>query len=585
MKQIILLSLFLILTTNLFSQIPKSFRYQAVVRDPSGQICANKMISLRISILEDQENGTPVYREIHEQYVTNEYGIVAINIGQGGLVVLGNFSNILWGQHNYYMMVELDINGQTNFVLMGTSQILAVPYALYAENVINNNDPDSDPTNEIQDLYLNNDVLTITKNSQASSISLSKYLGNDTDDQNLTRTNWSADGITIGIDDGDGFVFDDYVSKRFGGSFAGPIEASNLHLSQGLTINGSGMVSFSITGNTTLRLPTEGVIVNEDYVRTYVSNYSNSNNISRNLAQGNILVGNSSGIAAPIEAYESGYILIGNGTTIRSRDVWGDGDLLNTGELVVSRIEGNVVNLGGAFSTEGNVNFVGNYTVSITSEDNTNITLPSSGLLATTDDVANFAGSNKLIALGTIGSGIWEGTPISGAFLDLSSPGPIGATNPSSGTFSLLRIGSNQISLAGSLTTLRGNITLATDESLVSNITLPSGGILANQSYVDQRTGTNITSVGVIRDGTWQGSVIENDYIHWESPGAIGSSSPSTGEFTSINVESVINLNPINDLSVLTNIREGDLIVGVNLFGSLENHIYCWLNSRWVQLD
>ncbi|MBK8683880.1 MAG: hypothetical protein IPN26_02230 [Bacteroidetes bacterium] len=56
-----------------------------------------------------------------------------VNIGQGA-VQSGVFNTINWGSGFKYLQVEMDINGGNNFIIMGTSQLLSVPYALYAEN-------------------------------------------------------------------------------------------------------------------------------------------------------------------------------------------------------------------------------------------------------------------------------------------------------------------------------------------------------------------------------------------------------------------------------------------------------------------
>ena len=381
MKKLLLLTVSIVMLSHIVAQVPKSFKYQAVVRDASGQILANKLISLRLSILEGQDNGPAVYSELYEQYATNEYGIAAVNVGNG-VVVLGNFNNIQWGEYSYYLKVELDINGQTDFVLMGTSQILAVPYALYALDVMNNDDADADPANEIQDLQLIDNVLKITKNAGATEIPLSQYIGVDTDDQRLS-VQTIANTVQISIEDGNSISFDlptDFVSKSLGGTFGGNIYSSNiqgpgiLSLQGNFTVSGSNPVQLISAGTTSLNLPTSGTLVNENYVST--------NFMSKSLLTGRILVGEG-GFAVPLDAYENGYILIGNGTTVRSRLLSGDGSVSNMGTLTVSRIGNVPISLGGNFTTTGALNFSGPYNVSFTATGTTNINLPTAGTLAT----------------------------------------------------------------------------------------------------------------------------------------------------------------------------------------------------------
>src|ERR1035437_9280026 len=104
-----LLFLLIIISKISFAQIPQSFKYQAVVRDAGGVLSVNKIISVRTSILAGSATGSSVYTET-QTLSTNEYGVVALNIGAGTLVS-GNFSTINWGTTTYFVKTELDING------------------------------------------------------------------------------------------------------------------------------------------------------------------------------------------------------------------------------------------------------------------------------------------------------------------------------------------------------------------------------------------------------------------------------------------------------------------------------------------
>ncbi len=151
-----------------FAQIPQSFKYQAVVRDATGLLAVNKIISIRTSILSGSASGSSVYIET-QTLSTNDYGVVSLNIGAGALVS-GNFSTINWGATTYFVKTELDINGASTYVFMGTSQILSVPYALYAEKTGSSlSDNDTSATNELQALSVAGNTLSI---SSGNSIAL-----------------------------------------------------------------------------------------------------------------------------------------------------------------------------------------------------------------------------------------------------------------------------------------------------------------------------------------------------------------------------------------------------------------------------
>lgn len=112
------------------AQAPQSMNYQAVARDGSGNILANQLIGLRFSIHDITAGGVVVYSET-DTATTNAYGTFTAHIGSG-IPVSGTFAGINWGSGSKFLQVEIDVTGGTNYVTMGTAQLLSVPYALYA---------------------------------------------------------------------------------------------------------------------------------------------------------------------------------------------------------------------------------------------------------------------------------------------------------------------------------------------------------------------------------------------------------------------------------------------------------------------
>ena len=112
------------------TQPPQTFNYQAVVRNNLGNVLPNHAVSLRISILENNFSGNSLYTETFST-TTNQFGLITLDIGTG-TVVLGTFTTINWAVGKKWLQVEIDIDGGNNFILMGTTQFLSVPYALYA---------------------------------------------------------------------------------------------------------------------------------------------------------------------------------------------------------------------------------------------------------------------------------------------------------------------------------------------------------------------------------------------------------------------------------------------------------------------
>ncbi|MEL6134382.1 MAG: tail fiber domain-containing protein, partial [Bacteroidota bacterium] len=160
MKKIFTLFLSLLMGLSLFAQTPELLNYQAVVRDGSGNILANKLVSFRISIRQNSTSGTVVYQETHSP-TTSALGLVDYAIG-GGAVVSGDFTTIDWGADTYFVQVELDENGGSSYTSLGTQQLLSVPFALFAKDVANKDDADADPANEIQTLSRNGNTLTLS---------------------------------------------------------------------------------------------------------------------------------------------------------------------------------------------------------------------------------------------------------------------------------------------------------------------------------------------------------------------------------------------------------------------------------------
>ena len=132
MKKIYTLFVIIMLCSILLqAQAPEKFSYQAVVRDNNNQLVKLQEIGMQISILQGSANGTAVYIERHFPK-TNENGLVTIEIGSGTMVS-GDFSSIDWSTGPYYLKTETDLRGGSNYTISGTSQLLSVPYALYAK--------------------------------------------------------------------------------------------------------------------------------------------------------------------------------------------------------------------------------------------------------------------------------------------------------------------------------------------------------------------------------------------------------------------------------------------------------------------
>lgn len=110
---------------------PNAFNYSAVARNAAGQPIATTTIGIQITILKTSPAGVSQYSENH--FVnTDAFGLFNLVIGAGA-VQSGSMGTIDWSNDNYYLKVGMDAAGGTNFLTMGTTQLLSVPYALHAK--------------------------------------------------------------------------------------------------------------------------------------------------------------------------------------------------------------------------------------------------------------------------------------------------------------------------------------------------------------------------------------------------------------------------------------------------------------------
>jgi hypothetical protein len=120
----------ILLTSGALAQVPQKISYQAVIRNNDDELIINSQVGMKISILQTSATDSAVYAETHLP-TTNGNGLISIEIGNGTLVT-GNFDSIDWADGPFFIKTETDLSGGTNYTITGTSQLLSVPYALYA---------------------------------------------------------------------------------------------------------------------------------------------------------------------------------------------------------------------------------------------------------------------------------------------------------------------------------------------------------------------------------------------------------------------------------------------------------------------
>ncbi|HEB62117.1 MAG TPA: hypothetical protein ENI82_03095, partial [Bacteroidetes bacterium] len=151
-KQLITIVILFIFFQSGIAQFISGFNYQAVIRNSDGSLMKNRFIEARFTIFNNEGN---VFTETYSLN-TNEYGLINVVVGENS----DDYKNINWAATPYSLHVE--INKGSGFEDMGSSVIQAVPYSNLALDVVNKEDADADPANELQTLSVSGDQLTIS---------------------------------------------------------------------------------------------------------------------------------------------------------------------------------------------------------------------------------------------------------------------------------------------------------------------------------------------------------------------------------------------------------------------------------------
>jgi hypothetical protein len=130
MKRTYTLLLFLLATVSILAQTPEKMSYQVVLRDASNVLLTNQEVGIQIRILQATITGTAVYTETQTK-TTNINGLLSLAIGTG--TSSDDFSAIDWSAGPYFIKTATDPSGGSSYTITGTSQLMSVPFAMYAK--------------------------------------------------------------------------------------------------------------------------------------------------------------------------------------------------------------------------------------------------------------------------------------------------------------------------------------------------------------------------------------------------------------------------------------------------------------------
>lgn len=120
---------------SVFAQFtPQGFNYQSIVRDANGSPVLNQSVTMVFTIRSGAPNGPVAYSE--KQVVsTNEFGLINLLIGRGASLQ-GSFGDINWSGGAKFLTVSVETSPNV-FDDLGSSELMSVPYALYAQSAGN----------------------------------------------------------------------------------------------------------------------------------------------------------------------------------------------------------------------------------------------------------------------------------------------------------------------------------------------------------------------------------------------------------------------------------------------------------------
>lgn len=214
MKNFYLIAVIILVVSIANAQVPNKFSYQAALRNADGTTIENQEVDVRISLLVGTIEGTVAYSETHAAE-TNEQGIVSLSIGDGN-VLSGSFNDIPW-EESVFIKIDIKIGEAPDYVTLGASQILSVPYALKAGNAIWGESSNGQTVMSNGDAW----VPTSQVNMNANTVNVAAQAERDVEQPIFTVTNSNNEVVFAVYESGARFfVSGDDQAKGSKGGFA-----------------------------------------------------------------------------------------------------------------------------------------------------------------------------------------------------------------------------------------------------------------------------------------------------------------------------------------------------------------------------
>jgi len=214
-RQLIIALLLLLNFSFVTGQVPVGFNYQGVARNNNGEALPKTNAEVKFSIHEGSADGTVVWEETHT-IMTDLTGAFSMVIGgdpgkrTGG--TLEEFALIDWGADHYFLQVHM--NGQD----MGAAQLMSVPYAAVAGEVVNGEG--NGWSSEGDDLFYEQGNVSIGTTAGSSRLTVQGDPDNDIDTALFEVKNIDGDPVFAVYNEGVRVYIKDEAVKGAKGGFA-----------------------------------------------------------------------------------------------------------------------------------------------------------------------------------------------------------------------------------------------------------------------------------------------------------------------------------------------------------------------------
>ena len=555
--------------------VPSGIEFQAVARDFNNNAAANKNVFTKVSLLQGSPTGTNVYTETF-QVITNNDGVFSITIGKGNQISgVTSLTNINWESSSFFVNIKVAIsptlndptwNPDNNYIDVGTAPFWSVPYAFVSQKSLF-----SDTSITIsQTLSSNKGGTGINNNGKTITLGGNIITGNNFILSGNYSTTLTSTGITNVTLPTNGVLAtlsgtETLTNKTINGltptSLAKGFKITGgTQTSTTLTVVGDVTVGGTNTGDQFIKLTGDAIGEGYGTFSTTVNSIGgvNSSTISgfdtRIASNTNSITSLTNAIASNTESLTSLEINIAtlklsstdNLASLETKVNANTASITSNTNAITSNtnsitsltevVTSNTASITTLISKAGNLVVAGSYSTTLTSTGTTNLTLPTSGTIATTDYVTNSIGglSSSTITsiVSSVNSATSDNTPNTIVKRDGSgdfAAGEITATSiTSSGNISSSSINTSSISATG--------ITAST-LTLTTPLSITSGGTGTNTST---GTGSLVLSASPTLTGTTTaGAIAATSLTTSGSITATGTITAATVSATSINASTV----------------------------------------------